>query len=83
MTMLVGAVQSKCRKKSLTFICHDATNNKAGTNKAAINQHIAKLAHDQRKQIKALQQPQFTLAHTKSKQAEVEEKADSLAGGST
>lgn len=42
----------------MTFIFHDPTNSNAGINKAAINSHIAKSAHDRRRQTKLLQQCQ-------------------------
>lgn len=50
------SVKPSSEKKSLVFIFHNATDNNAGNNKAAINSHVAKTAHDRRRQTKISQQ---------------------------
>jgi hypothetical protein len=54
--MLTDRTVKPLKKKPLLFIFHDATDSNAGTNKAAINSHIAKTAHDRRRQAKISQQ---------------------------
>ena len=50
------SVKPLSTRKPLVFIFHDATHRNAGTNKAAINSHIAKTAHDRRRQTRIAQQ---------------------------